>query len=378
MVKYAGKIRSKPRSMDICRLVGHRAARSRVIGREERPATGEELARMSAICAKAMEEGAFGLSSGLEYLGDYVTTEEVAALARAVAPGGGYYETHLRNEDVDTFAAFDEAVQICRDGGNIPLCVSHIKVSMAPMLGRAGELVERMRAQRAAGLAVYANWRPSICWSSDLKSLDVGGKGDPEAITAEVKKYWRDGAAYCHKCPSKPQLVGRTLSELAAEWKVSLGAALMKVWEEAPDVRFEFAAMAWADKRTFLEDPFVMVASDGWEGDERVDPMSWSCFPIFFATMIREWKWLPMEEAVRRCTSLPASMVGLSDRGVLKSGMKADVVVFDPQTIAGHPHWDTAATPPEGIAYTIVNGVVVMDHGAHTGAFPGRFISKAD
>jgi len=392
IAKYAAKIRSNPRSVNIARLVGHAAVRYAVLaagdanGRDPRSqmpareATAEELAEMASLVDKAMKDGAFGLSSGLEYLGDYVTTEEVIALAKAVAPYGGYYETHLRNEDVGVFDAAREAIRICREAGNIPLSISHIKVSFAPMLSKAPELLEIIEAARADGLTVYFNWRSSINWASNLKSFDPGGAGDPAAIDAEIRKYWPDADAYLFECPSHPELVGRTLDKIAADWEMTPAEALLKIWEFG-DARFEFNAMIWPDKKDFLLDPFCMVSSDGTDGalqSRRPDPMVWACFPIFFGRMVRDWKWLAMETAVYKCTGLPAEMLGLSDRGILKPGMKADMVVFDPATIDGEEHWDKWNTLATGIVATIVNGQVVWENGAHTGALPGRFLARAD
>ncbi|MHC4712806.1 MAG: N-acyl-D-amino-acid deacylase family protein [Planctomycetota bacterium] len=388
IAKYAEKIRVNPRSVNIARLVGHSAVRYAVLvgsgegqGGEEftRPATREQIAQMAALVDRAMKDGAFGLSSGLEYLGGYVTTEEVIALAKAVAPRGGYYETHLRNEDVGAFEAAEEAIRICREAGNIPLCISHIKVSFASMLGKAPEMLEIIGAARAEGMKVYSNWRSSIQWSSDLKGLDKDGKRDLPAIDAEIRGYWPKADAYLWQCPSHPELVGRTLDGIAEEWNATPAEALVKIWDFG-DARFEFNAMIWEDKKTFLLDPYCMVSSDGADGltSRRRDPQIWSCFPVFFGRMVRDRQWLPMETAVYKCTGLPAGMLGLSDRGVLRDGMRADIVVFDLEKIDGEEHWDKADTPPTGIAYVFGNGAKVMDHGEHTGEFPGRFLRRPD
>jgi len=374
VAKYAETFRRYPKSANFARLVGHSAARRAIVGREKRQATPEELAEMAALIDKGMKDGAFGLSSGLEYLGDYATTEEVIALAKAVAPYGGYYETHLRNEDVGVFDATAEAIRICREAGNIPLSISHIKVGSYEVWHQAPKLERMLDDARATGLKVYANIRSSICWASDLKSFDPDNKRDLAKIDVEIRKYWPDAAAYCFDCPSHPELVGKTLDKIAASWNVTPAEALVRMWD-FKDARFEFNAMTWEDKAVFFKDPYVMISSDGGEGGSRKDPMIWSCFPIWFA-LNRQHEWLPMEDAVRRCTGLPAEMLGLRDRGVLKAGMKADVVVFDPKTIDGERHWDKYNTLPRGIALVMVNGVVVMDHGKHTGKFPGRMILK--
>ena len=376
IAKYAEKIRSHPRAINICRLVGHSAARYASLGREARPATDAEIEKMAASCATAMDQGAFGFSSGLEGRRvSFASTEELIECAKAVAPHGGYYETHLRNEDVKSLEALEEAIRICREGGNIPLSVSHIKVSLAPMLGKAEDMLVLMRAARKDGMTIHANWRPSIAWSSDLKMIDEGGAREAKALDDQIRKYWPDAGAYCHKCPSHPDFVGGTLADVAAEWGVTPGEALLRIWDVIPDMRFEFNAMIWPDKKAFLMDPFVCVSSDGWEGDQRIDPLSWGCFPILFGKMVRQWQWLPMETAVYKCTGLPRQIVGLGDRGLIFPGMKADVVAFDPVTISGEEHWDKAGTPPVGIKHVFVNGVMVMDHGEHTGAHPGLFLS---
>jgi len=378
MVKYAEKITKNPRSVNIARLAGHSAARRAVVGREQRPATPEELAKMAALVDAAMKNGAFGLSSGLEYLGDYVTTEEVIALAKSVAPYGGYYETHLRNEDITVFEATQEAIRICREAGGIGLSISHIKVGSYEVWHRAGKLLKIIDDARAEGLKVYANWRSSIQWASDLRGFDPDNKRDLGAIDREIRKYYPNAEAYCFECSAHPEFVGQTLDKIAASMKVTPAEALVKIWDSG-GARFEYNAMTWEDKKTFLLDPYCMVSSDGADGalsKGRKDPMIWSCFPIFFDRMVREWRWVPMETAVYKCTGLPAEMLGLKDRGRLAPGMKADIAVFDPKTIAGEEHWDKFDTLPTGIAYTVVNGVIVMDHGKHTGALPGRMLLR--
>jgi len=376
--KYAKNMSKHPCSPNIARLVGHTAARMEVIGKRKRKATPAELKKMAALIDQGMKDGAFGLSSGLEYLGDYVTTEEVIALAKAVAPYGGYYETHLRNEDVGVFDATEEAIRICREGGNIPLSISHIKVGSYEVWHQAYRLEEILDDARAKGLTVYANWRPSINWQSDLKGyLDPKKTGDLKVIDAELRKYWPKANAYCFACPSHPELAGQTLDKIAESWNVTPAEAIVKIWG-FKDAKFEFDAKLWEDKRVLLNDPWCMVASDGADAPSprRPDPLIWNCFPIFFGQVVREWKWYPMETAVYKCTGLPAGMLGFKDRGVLKPGMKADITVFDAATIHGEEHWDKADVPPKGVAYTIVNGVIVMDHGKHTRAKPGVFIRK--
>jgi N-acyl-D-amino-acid deacylase len=382
LVKYAGQLAADPASPNICRLVGHSAARDAVIphkrGEAGRKATPGEIRKMAALIEQGMKDGAFGFSSGLEYLGDYVTTEEMIALAKAVAPYGGYYETHLRNEDVTVFEATEEAIRICREGGNIPLSISHIKVGSYEVWHQAWRLEMIMDEARARGLQIYANWRPSINWQSDLKGyLDPKNTGDLKVIDAELHKYWPKADAYCFACKSHPELAGKTLDKIAASWNITPAEAIVKIWGFG-DAKFEFDAKRWEDKRVFLNDPWCMVASDGADAPSpgRPDPLIWNCFPIFFGHVVRDWKWYPMETAVFKCTGLPAEMLGLKDRGMLKAGMKADVFVFDPKTIHGEEHWDKADVAPTGVAYTIVNGVVVMDHGKHTGARPGIFIRK--
>jgi len=377
LAAYAEDLAKYPFSANIARLAGHANARLMVIGKEKRPATAEEISKMAAIIDQAMKDGAFGLSSGLEYLGDYVTTEELIALAKVAAPYGGYYETHLRNEDVTVFEAAQEAIRICREGGNIPLSISHIKVGSPEVWHQSGRLEKVLDDARAGGLRVYSNWRPSILWSSNLKGLDKDGAHDLKAIDTELRKHWPNADPYLYRCESHAELVGMTLDKIAESWSTTPAEALVRIWGFGR-VAFEFNGSTWEDSRVFINDPWCMVVSDGDDGTtvKRPDPLNRNSFAIFFGSTVRERKWFPLETAVYKCTGLPAKMVGLKDRGVLRPGMKADVVVFDPATIRGEQHWDKPTAEPTGIAYTIVNGVVVMDHGKHTGAEPGIFIRK--
>jgi N-acyl-D-amino-acid deacylase len=374
IARFASKTRAHPWSANVARLVGHTAVREAVIGREDRPARPEELEKMAALVQAGMQAGAFGLSTGLEYLGDWVTTDEVTACARAIAPFGGYYETHLRNEDVGVFDAAREAIRICREAGGIPLSVSHIKVGSAEVWRQAGRLLDILGEARAAGMAAYANWRPSVCWQSTLTVLDADGRKDPGAVDRELRTYWPRADAYCFSCRSHPEVAGRTLDGIAASWDVSPAEALLRLWRYG-DALFEYNAMTWEDKETFLRDPFCMVTSDGGDVGDRSDPMIWGCFPIFLG-LNRRNGWLPLEAAIHKCTALPARLLGLTDRGLLAPGLKADVAVFDPDAVCGETHWDRADTQPTGIRAVFVNGVKVMDAGAHTGALPGRMLLR--
>jgi N-acyl-D-aspartate/D-glutamate deacylase len=376
--KYSEDLGAHPTSANIARLMGYSAARDAAGAKDGEEASGEQIAKMATIIEQGMKDGAFGFSSGLEYMGPWAKTEELIACAKAVAPYGGYYETHLRNEDVAVFEATEEAIRICREGGNIPLSISHIKVGSYEVWHQAWKLLKIMDDARAEGMVIYANWRPSINWQSDLKGyLDPKGTGDLKAIDAELRKYWPKANAYCFASKSHPEIVGKTLDKIAESWQATPAEAIVKIWGFG-DARFEFDAKTWEDKRVFLNDPWCMVSSDGADASDRGrrDPLIWNCFPIFLGRMVGEWKWYPMETAVFKCTGLPAQMLGLADRGTLKPGMKADVTVFDAAAIRGEEHWDKADASPEGIAYVMVNGVTVMDHGTHTGARPGKFVRK--
>ena len=330
--KYAKDLAEHPTSPNIARLMGYAAARDAAGAKDGEEATQEQIAKMRTIVEQGMKDGAFGFSSGLEYMGPWAKTEELIACAKAVKPYGGYYETHLRNEDVAVFEATEEAIRICREGGNIPLSISHIKVGSYEVWHQAWKLEMILDAARAEGLTVYANWRPSLNWQSDLKGyLDPKGTGDLKSIDAELHKYWPKANAYCFASKSHPEIVGKTLDKIAESWKMTPAEAIVKIWSFG-DAKFEFDAKTWEDKRVLLNDPWCMVSSDGADANEhgRPDPLIWNCFPIFFGRMVRDWKWYPMQTAIYKCTGLPAEMLGFADRGTLKPGMKADITVFDP------------------------------------------------
>ncbi|HLA77546.1 MAG TPA: D-aminoacylase [Vicinamibacteria bacterium] len=395
-------IRARP-AINLGTFVGAGGVRDLVIGQEDRLATAEELTAMETAVARAMEEGALGLSTSLIYVPDrYASTEEILALARVAARYGGSYITHQRSEDDDIDRSLDEVFRIAREAA-LPVEIYHLKTSERRNWGRMPAVLKRIEAARAEGLDVSADQYP---WTASSNSLDAslpawvreGGRqklvarlGDPATrarVRADFLKEhpdWADGGPSRILItnaldPSLKGNEGKTIEEIAkAEGKDPLDALIdLVIADRANTGRVTFS-MGEGDVKAALAHPLVSMctdsgaqAEDGIFARQKSHPRAWGSAARILGKYVREEKLLSLEEAVRKMTSLPASRMRLHDRGIVRPGMAADLVAFDPATVRERSTYADPLHYSEGIPYVAVNGQLVVDGGRITEARPGR------
>ena len=405
---YFAQLAKQGAALNIATFVGATQVRLAVVGKANRAPTAAELARMTALVDTLMEQGALGLWSALEYApASYSKTDELIALAKAARRHGGIYASHMRNEGVRIDDALNELFQIARDA-EIPAEVSHLKVSGRKSWGQMPRIVARIDSARAAGLDVTADqypytraataldasipsWAESGGWDSLLARLrdpatrarlhdemvnpkatesfyyEAGG-GDGVLITGT----FQDSLRY---------LQGKTVGEIAAQRHRDPVETLFDIVlaEHGHRTDAVYAVMSEPDVQTALKTWWVAVntdfggvAPDGPFGTQSAHPRAYGTFARILGHYARDLKLVPLEFAVRKMTALAAQRVGLSDRGLLKAGMAADITVFDPVTVADKATFEQPHQPSVGFAYVFVNGQKVLDHGRLTAARPGR------
>jgi dihydroorotase/N-acyl-D-amino-acid deacylase len=372
-------------------FIGAANPREMVIGTADRPPTAEELKRMQAIVDQAMREGAIGLSTALIYPpGRFATTEELIALAR-----GGYW-THLRNESDNILSALDEAFRVGREA-RVPVNTFHLKAGGA-MRGHMPEIVAKIEAAQKSGLDVASNIYPYTATATDLTSVVptwaleggylafIARLKDP-ATRSKVAQAIRvgDGSSILlRQIPSATlkQFERKKLNAIAAEMKTTPAEAALRLFEGSNSSPIAiYFGLSEEDLQYALKQPWVAVGSDsgavvGTMREAGAHPRAYGTFPRILGHYVRDVHLFTLEEAVRKMTSLAASRAGFADRGVLKAGMKADVVVFDPNTIADTSTYEDPHHYAVGIRDVIVDGTAVLRAGKMTGALPGRVLRR--
>jgi N-acyl-D-amino-acid deacylase len=374
--------------------IGAANPREIVIGDADRAPTAAELEQMKSIVAEAKRAGAVGLSTALIYPpGRFATTEELIALAKAA---GGYW-THQRNESDRIMAALDETFRVGREAG-VPVNIFHLKVG-GSMRGHMREVVERIEAERKRGLDVAANIYPYTATSTDLTSIVpawaleggylkfVERLKDP-ATRARITGSIRTGDGSGILIRSLPQAAADMKQKYERKKLNAIAAAMNTTPAEAAARLFEasiaspmaiYFGLEEEDLKYALKQPWVSVGSDsgavvGAAKDLGAHPRAYGTFPRILGHYVRDEKLFTLEEAVRRMTSLAASRGGFADRGTLREGMKADIVVFDPAKIRDVSTYEDPHHYSEGISSVIVNGAPVLREGKITGAHPGRVL----
>lgn len=355
---------------NVIAFVGHATVRQRVMGKDfKRTATSVEITQMAELIEQAMREGAVGLSSGLEYdIGNPATTEEVIALAAATAKYRGIYMSHVRDEADLAFDAFREAIRIGREA-KLPVQISHIKLGTVGVWNKAREVVKLIEAARRSGLDVTADCYPYDAWSSTITVLVPSRKhDDPAAVKKGLDDVGGGQNVLVTSCSAHRDYEGKTLEDLAkAQGKTAVDVYIQIVKDGGAGVVCK--SMVETDIKTFYQQPWVMVASDGGIGMRH--PRGAGTFPRVLGRYVREWKWLSLEEAIRKMTYFPAKRLSLSERGALKPGWKADIVVFDPNAVVDHSTMTQPALEPTGVKHVLVNGVAVVADGQVTGERSG-------
>lgn len=397
-------------SVNVATLIGHNTVRREVMGSAQRDPSPDELAAMEALVAKGMRQGAIGLSTGLIYIpGTYAKTPEIVALARAAAQYNGIYASHIRNEGNDeqggVFAAITEAIDVGR-AANMPVEISHFKVSSKRLWGQSKRTIGMIEKARAEGLDVTVDQYAYTASSTGLSVLlpswaladgDSAVKlrlSDPTMRKKIIEQMRhtivdRNGRmnisyAYVTRCEWDSTLNGKNISQINRLWKRkgTLRNEIQTVLDmvEKGGAGMIYHTMSEEDVQRIMKYPYSMVASDAGIiqfGSGVPHPRGYGNNARVLAEYVRKKNVLRLEEAIRKMTSFPAQRYRLTDRGLIRPGMWADIVVFDEKTVTDKATFQKPHAYSEGFAYVLVNGETVVDHGTHTGARPGKVLLGA-
>jgi N-acyl-D-amino-acid deacylase len=374
---------------NVALLIGHGSIRREVLGEAARAPTAEELARMQDLVRRGIDEGAFGVSSGLYYLpGANATTEEVIALARVAGERGGVYTSHIRDEadyNIGVVAAVEEVIRIA-DEGRLTGIVSHMKALGPDNWGKSATMIERIEQARARGVRIFADQYPYEASSTSLRAALLPGAADgqkprPELLGLLKENIRRRGGPDAIVIASPrpdPSAVGKSLAGLAkASGKSPEEIAADILAKGSPSiVSFN---MSESDIERIMRQPWTMTSSDGalqMPGTGQPHPRNNGAFARKLARYVRDRKTIPLEFAIRSMTALPAEVFGMKDRGVIREGAWADVAVFDPAVIQDRATYTDPHQLATGGEYVLVNGALVVDGGRFTEALPGRVLRR--
>ncbi len=381
--EYLGRIEESRPALNVAALVGHGALRTATMRDDQRRAPADdELAQMRRLLRSALEDGAFGMSTGLIYApGLHATTDELVALAAEMYVAGGVYASHVRGESETVFAAVGEAIEIGRRAV-VPSHVSHLKVEGGVMWGRAEELLELLDGARADGADVTADQYPYTAWETSLSAAlpdwvtaaeledaaaDPITRSRLEDEAAAGQSIGWDQIAIGTHAPD-PGLTGRTVAEIAEARGLAPGGTIVELLLADPNTGMVGHGMHEDDVRTILARPDVFVGTDGLAvspdgplGVYAVHPRYYGTFPRVLGRYVRNERVLTLEGAVRKMTSLPADRFALAGRGRIEPGAAADLVLFDPGRVADTATYERPHAFAEGIDLVVVNGRVAWE-----------------
>ena len=353
---YVSALQQDPPATNSALLVGHTTLRVVAMSDLQRPATQDEIDLMKALLEEAMQAGAIGLSSGLAYPPAFpAKTDELVQLAQVVARYGGLYSTHLRDEADGVVDALEEAFYIGR-AANIPVVVSHHKVAGTNNFGRSKEtlaLIKKYMPQQEIILDCY----PYSASSTILAT-------DKVATSKRVTITWSQ---------AKPEMNGRDLDDIMKEWNCSAEEAVTRL-QPAGAI---YHRMSEDDVQRILAFEDTLVGSDGLPHDAAPHPRLWGSFPRVLGHYVRELKLLTLEEAIHKMTGLSAAKYGFANRGLIRPGAYADLVLFDPHTIDARANFDSPTLPAVGIQWVMVNGTMVWREGEPTAQRPGQVLHRS-
>jgi dihydroorotase/N-acyl-D-amino-acid deacylase len=411
--EYFARLEKQGMGINLASYVGATQVRRMVLGDDDKQPTPEQLDQMKALVRQAMHDGAVGLSTALEYSpAPYAKTEELIALAGEASKSGGIYATHMRNESDAVLSAIDEALRIGREA-HIPVEIWHIKVAGKENWGRMPEVVAKINAARAQGVDVTANTYAYTAWFNTMSAFIpqwAHDGGDAKLVERLKDPAMRTRIRKDLMMPSKdwdnewqeipgpesvligvvqnPKLLpiqGKKLAEVAKIWnKDPMDTLFDLLIEDKAFTQVAVFGMSEPDVTLALKQPWVSIDNDssgsspeGILGQEHPHPRAYGTFPHILHKYVWEEKKLTLEDAIRKFSALPAQRMRLTDRGVLKAGMWADVVVFDPATVRDLATFDNPNQLSQGMEYVLVNGVPVIDQEKMTGAEPGKVLRGA-
>jgi N-acyl-D-amino-acid deacylase len=410
--QYFARLEKQGTGINLASYVGATQVRRMVLGDDDKQPTAQQLDEMKALVRDAMKDGTVGVSTSLEYApAPYAKTEELIALATEAGKFGGIYSTHMRNESDAILPAIDEALRIGREA-HVPVEIWHLKVAGKANWGRMPEVIAKINAARAAGADVTADTYAYTAWFNDFSAFippwahDGGATKlverlkDP-AIRARIRQDMltpsNDWDNEWQEIPGPEAVMigivvnakllplqGKRLSEIAKLWNKDPMDALFDFLIEDPAAGVAVFGMSQPDVTLALQQPWVAIdndssgsSPDGLLGLEHPHPRAYGTFPRILSKYVREDKALTLEDAIRKFSALPAQRLRLTDRGVLKAGMWADVVIFDPATVHDLATFEKPNQLSEGMEYVLVNGMPVIDQGKMTGTLPGKVLRGA-
>lgn len=391
---WFGKLEERGTSVNVGAFASVDLLRAEVVGLDDRPPTAAEVAAMRAILERAMREGTFGLATALAYPpASYTTTDELVALAEVAASHGGIYASHVRGESGRVFDAVGEAIAI-GERAKLPVLVYHLKIAGRPSWGRMGEIGALFEDARSRGVAVSACQYPYAAAGAGIIAPipDWAQEGGPPALIerlrdpttrARIRREMDEREAFLGRVDFDAiQVGGRRIADLARErGEDPFETYFDLVVLHRTNLFVVYHSMSEDDVRTAMRFPWLSIATDAEATSPaqnmQVHPRAYGTFPRVFGRYVRDEKVLSLEDAVRKMTSLPASQLGLADRGVVREGAFADLVVFDPTTVLDRATFEAPHAYPVGIEHVVVNGVVTVDSGEHTGARAGRAVRSS-
>ncbi len=408
--EYFSRLEKQRIGINIASYVGATRVRRIVLGDNDVQPTPAQLEQMKELVRQAMRDGTVGVSSSLEYApAPYAKTEELIALATEASKFGGIYATHMRNEGTGILPAIDEALRIGREA-QIPVEIWHLKVGGKPSWGHMPEVVAKINAARAQGLDVTADTYAYTAWFNDFSAFIPAWAHDggntklierlkDSATRERIRKdmltpsdqwdnEWQEipgPEAVLVGVVHNPQLLplqGKTLAEIAKIWnKDPMDALFNLLVEDHALTSVAVFGMSEPDVSLALQQPWVSVdndssgtSPDGILGQEHPHPRAYGTFPRILRKYVREEHKLTLEDAIRKFSALPAQRMRLTDRGVLKAGLSADIVIFDPATVHDVATFENPNQLSQGMEYVLINGVPVVDQSKMTGALPGRVL----
>lgn len=400
--KFLGTISEKPLAVNISTLIGHNSVRSAVMGLENRSPTAEEQQRMNALVEQAMKDGAVGLSTGLIYLpGTFAKTDEVVELAKAASKYGGTYASHIRNEGVGVFDAINEAINI-GEQAKMPVDISHFKISARSLWGQTDKTIKLVKDARDRGVTVtvdqYAYPASSTSLDARMPSWAIAGGRDEgrkrladsatrARVIEEMKKSRAEAGfpdysdAYVASYSANPEFNGKNIKQIAKEvrGKDDLDSQLEQIFEmyDKGGAQMVYRVMSEDDVKAIMAEPFTMIASDSGVrefGSGVPHPRGYGNNARVLGRYVRELKVITLEDAIRKMTSLPANTFGMRDRGQIREGFAADIVIFDEKTVGDLATFENPHQYATGFSHVIVNGQLVFDGKTMSSNRPGQAI----
>ncbi len=389
---YLKQIDESGAGTNVAHLIPQGSVRREIVGADDRPPSPDELQRMRKAVEAGMQAGAWGLSTGLIYVpSKYAATDELIAVSEIVAQHGGIYVSHMRNENTRLLESIDETLMIGREA-NLPVHISHFKASGRAAWGLAADAVAKVQQAREAGQRVTADQYPYIASSTSLGAMVVPDRyrstaafkaalADPETAEKLMSRLrqsieTRSGGAslFIASYRKQPAWQGRDLASLAKQLERDVVDLVVEIQTNGGAAMVNFG-MQEEEVRLIMQQPFVAVASDGGSkvpNDTVPHPRNYGTFPRKIGRYAIQGNTVTLAEAIRSATGLPAEILGLPRRGLIKTGFVADLVVLDPRTLIDTATFEKPHQYATGVRYLFVNGVLAIDQGRVTEKLPGR------